>query len=167
MKMKKLQIIKSISVIAIIMAFVACSKDDDSSNSTTDDGTSAQQTTQVAQEGKWRVTYFFDTDQDETNNFTGWEFQFNTNGTLVATNGSQTKNGTWSVVDDSSNSSSDDDGNSTDDDDFNIFFSVSQDDDFEDLNDDWDIISVSSSKIELIDISGGNGGTDYLTFEKV
>ena len=38
--------------------------------------------------------------------------------------------------------------------------------DFEDLNDDWDIISQSSSKIELIDISGGNGGTDYLTFEK-
>jgi hypothetical protein len=38
--------------------------------------------------------------------------------------------------------------------------------DFEDLNDDWDIISRSSTKIELIDISGGNGGTDYLTFEK-
>ncbi len=38
--------------------------------------------------------------------------------------------------------------------------------DFEELSDDWDIISHSSTKIELIDISGGNGGTDYLTFEK-
>ena len=37
---------------------------------------------------------------------------------------------------------------------------------FEDLNDDWDFISQSSTKIELIDVSGGNGGTDYLTFEK-
>jgi hypothetical protein len=52
---------------------------------------------------------------------------------------------------------------SSDDLDFNIFFNVAND--FEDLNDDWDIISQSSSKIELIDISGGNGGTDYLTFE--
>jgi hypothetical protein len=37
--------------------------------------------------------------------------------------------------------------------------------DFEDLNDDWDIISHSPTKIELKDVSGGNGGTDYLTFE--
>ena len=29
---------------------------------------------------------------------------------------------------------------------------------FEDLNDDWDFISQSSTKIELIDVSGGNGG---------
>ena len=27
-------------------------------------------------------------------------------------------------------------------------------------------ISQKYTKIELIDISGGNGGTDYLTFEK-
>jgi len=38
--------------------------------------------------------------------------------------------------------------------------------DFEDLNDDWDFISQSATKVELIDVSGGNGGTDYLTFEK-
>ena len=75
-------------------------------------------------------------------------------------------NGIWSVVDGSGNSSSDDDGNSTDDDDFNILFSVPATSDFDDLNDDWDIISVTANKIELIDISGGNGGTDFLTFEK-
>ena len=51
--------------------------------------------------------------------------------------------------------------------DFNLFFSVPDSSDFEDLNDDWDIISVTSSKVELIDISGGNGGTDYLTFERL
>jgi hypothetical protein len=39
-------------------------------------------------------------------------------------------------------------------------------DDFEDLTEDWDFISETSSKMELIHISGGNGGTDYLTFEK-
>ncbi|MEZ5069461.1 MAG: hypothetical protein R2751_00485 [Bacteroidales bacterium] len=47
---------------------------------------------------------------------------------------------------------------------FHIFFSLSND--FEDLNDDWEILSHSATKIELVDVSGGNGGTDYLTFTK-
>jgi hypothetical protein len=34
------------------------------------------------------------------------------------------------------------------------------------LNDDWDILELNNSVIKLIDISGGNGGTDYLTFER-
>jgi hypothetical protein len=55
-------------------------------------------------------------------------------------------------------------GSSSDDLDFNISFASPPD--FEELSDDWDFISQSSSKIELIDVSGGNGGTDYLTFEK-
>ena len=60
-----------------------------------------------------------------------------------------------------------DDGNSSDDDDdFILDFAVPESSDFEDLIDDWDFISVSNTKIELIDISGGNGGTDYLTFER-
>ncbi|MDA0719138.1 MAG: hypothetical protein O2934_03230 [Bacteroidetes bacterium] len=59
------------------------------------------------------------------------------------------------------------DGNSSDDDDFILDFAVPESSDFEDLIDDWDFISVSNTKIELIDISGGNGGTDYLTFERL
>lgn len=50
--------------------------------------------------------------------------------------------------------------------DFNMFFSVSQSSNFEDLNDDWDIVSVTENRIELRDVSGGNGGTDILVFEK-
>jgi hypothetical protein len=38
--------------------------------------------------------------------------------------------------------------------------------DFADLSDDWDVVSRTDSKVQLIDVSGGNGGTDYLTFEK-
>jgi len=48
--------------------------------------------------------------------------------------------------------------------DFNLNFNVTNN--FQDLNDDWDFISQSETKIELIDISGGGGGTDYLTFVK-
>lgn len=158
---------KSMLIIAIALVTVACSKDDSDTPENTNNTNSAQQVTTVMTEGgSWKITYFWDTDKDETNNFTGYVFNFNSDGTLVAVKGSNTVSGTWSVVDDSNNSSNDDDGNSTDDDDFNIFFSVPTTSDFDDLIDDWDIISVSANKIELTDVSGGNGGTDFLTFEK-
>ncbi|MEL6811711.1 MAG: hypothetical protein AAFP76_10280 [Bacteroidota bacterium] len=153
------------TLVIIVLTVTACSKDDDSNPSQSND-TSAQQVSNIAQSGTWRITYFWDTDEDETNNFTGYEFKFNSDGSLIATKGNTTVTGSWSVVDDSSNSSTDDDGNSTDDDDFNILFNVPTTSDFDDLIDDWDIISVSNTKIELTDVSGGNGGTDFLTFEK-
>jgi|TARA_R100001460_G_scaffold106608_1_gene154268 hypothetical protein len=149
----------------IILAFfiytglaMSCDKDDDNTQQLE---TTVQQTQNTAQSGSWKITYFFDSDQNETNHFNGFTFTFNENGSLVGVNGSTTITGTWSVTD---SNSSDDDGGSSDVD-FNIFFASPPD--FEELSDDWDIISVTNSKIELTDVSGGNGGTDFLTFEKI
>jgi len=155
----------SIITFAIAISLIACSKDE-SNTAVADNGMSADQVALMVQSGTWRITYFWDTDKDETDHFAGFVFTFNADGTLIAVKGNTTVNGTWSVIDDSGNSSSDDDGNSTDDDDFNILFSVPPSSDFDDLNDDWDIISASANKIELTDVSGGNGGIDFLTFEK-
>ncbi|NND52933.1 MAG: hypothetical protein HKN54_11050 [Flavobacteriaceae bacterium] len=116
----------------------------------------------TAEAGTWRVTSFIDSGQDETNDFNGYDFTFAANGSLSATNGTTTVNGSWSVTD----SSSSDDSSSDDDIDFNIMFQVAPDHDFDDLNDDWDIVSYNSTQINLIDISGGNGGTDTLTLQK-
>jgi hypothetical protein len=110
------------------------------------------------QTGTWRITKFIDSGKDETNYFTGYNFTFNSSGVLNANNGTNNYNGTWSITDSNSN---DDSPNDLD---FNIYFNLTNN--FLDLNDDWDFISQSSTKIELIDVSGGNGGTDYLTFEK-
>ncbi|GHC49678.1 hypothetical protein [Ulvibacter litoralis] len=159
--MKTVQLLKMMVFTLIVAAFiVACDSDDDSNP--TDNAITVAQVTTTASSGDWRITYFYDTDQDETGNYSGYSFTFNQDGTLVAVNESTTVTGTWSISDDSS--SSDDDGNNSSDLDFNIFFAAP--DDFNELSDDWDIISVSENKIELIDVSGGNGGTDYLTFEK-
>lgn len=139
-----------------------CSDDDDGSSNMNN----SQQIAQIEntmESGTWRITNFNDSGQNETSDFNGYDFTFNSDGSLVATNGSNTLTGTWSVTDDSNSS---DDSSSDDDIDFNIFFPVSDDNDFEDLNDDWDVVSTTSTRIELIDISGGNGGTDMLTFEK-
>ncbi|UCA54938.1 MULTISPECIES: hypothetical protein [Aequorivita] len=137
---------------------MSCDKDDDNNEP---QNTTIQQTQNTAQSGSWKITYYLDSDQNETNHFTGYTFTFNENGSLVAINGSTTITGTWSVTDSNSN---DDDGGSSDTD-FNIFFASPPD--FEELSDDWDIISVTNSKIQLTDVSGGNGGTDFLTFEKI
>lgn len=148
-----------ILMLTISLMSMQCSSDDD--NNPADNSAEIQQIINQVETGNWVITYFFDTDSDETSNYTGYEFTFGSNGMLTASNGTNTYTGTWSVTDDSNSS---DDSSSDDDIDFNISF-VSPSD-FEELSDDWDIISHTSTKIELIDVSGGNGGTDYLTFEK-
>ncbi len=110
------------------------------------------------QDGTWRITLFNDSGTDETNHFTGYNFTFNSSGILNANNGTNNYDGTWSITDSNSNDDSQDDL------DFNINFNLTND--FGDLNDDWDFISHTATKIELIDVSSGNEGTDYLTFEK-
>ena len=52
--------------------------------------------------GKWKVAYFFDK-QDETSNYSSYTFEFQANGTLIASNGNQTFSGTWTTgIDNSS-----------------------------------------------------------------
>lgn len=136
-----------------IFTIVSCKKEDDNPSNQTQ--TTVQNN---VKSGTWRITKFIDSGTDETNHFTGYTFTFKTSGVINANNGTNDYNGTWSITDSNSNDDSQNDL------DFNINFNLTND--FEDLNDDWDFRSQSSTKIELIDVSGGNGGTDYLTFEK-
>ncbi len=151
MKTFKLQLSILIGLLGLLI-IVSCKKDKKS------DKDQKQIETNV-QSGTWRITKFIDSGTDEAYHFTGYNFTFNSSGTLNTTNGTNNYNGTWSVT----KSSSNDDSNHSDLH-FNIYFNLTNH--FEELNDDWDIISHSATKIELIDVSGGNGGTDYLTFEK-
>lgn len=150
----KALILKAIFSLAIVFTISSCSSDDDNNSS----NTFQDVVEETIQSGNWRITKYIDSGDDETSDYNGYNFTFNSDNSLVATNGTNTYNGTWSITD--SNSSDD----SLDDLDFNILFATPPD--FEELSDDWDILSRTDSKIELIDISSGNGGTDYLTFEK-
>ena len=149
--MKKLKLISIVLGMFSLLLVMACSKDDDNTNTLIGIQSNVEN-------GTWRISKFVDSGTDETNDFTGYNFTFKSSGVLNADNGINNYEGTWSIRD--SNSIDD----NQDDFEFNIHFNLSND--FEDLNDDWDFISQSSIKIELIDISGGNGGTDYLSFEK-
>ncbi len=143
---------KSIRLIFIfLIAAVACNNDDSTnSNQSKVEG--------IAKSGTWRITYYYDTDKEETANFTGYNFTFGASKVLTATNGANTHTGTWSITDHNSNDDSMDDLH------YNIAFTAPPA--FEELSDDWEIMEVTDTKIKLVDVSGGNGGTDYLTFEK-
>jgi len=126
--------------------FFSCKKDDNNSTISTTNVTS------TVSSGNWRVTYYWDTDHDETNNFTGYNFVFNSNGTITATKAATIISGSWSTANDDSK--------------VKFVLSFSTPAAFLEISDDWHTIERTDTKIKLQDISGGNGGTDYLTFEK-
>ncbi|MFC4739614.1 hypothetical protein ACFO3U_06365 [Flavobacterium ponti] len=100
--------------------------------------------------GTWYISYYFD-DVDETSNYNGYNFTFNSNGTSIAIKNSTSINGTWSNYIDSGQEKLE-----------LVFDGLTLDE----LEDDWRIIEFSSNIIKLKDVSGGNGGTDYLYFTK-
>lgn len=137
-----------------LMSFT-CSDDDDGNNQ--DNSQEIAEIEADIQAGTWVVTSYIDSGDNETNDFSGYGFTFGNDGVLTASNGTTTYNGTWSVTNSSSSSN---------DIDFNIFFPVPDDHDFEDLNDDWDVISHSNTMVSLRDVSGGDGSVDTLVFER-
>jgi hypothetical protein len=151
--MKIIKLIPFLSCIFLLNVASTCSKDDSSSSSN-----NQTQVTTTVTSGTWKITLYNDSGTVKTSNFTGYNFTFGANNSLTASNSTNNYTGTWSVTDSNSND------DSLSDLDFNIIFASPAN--FQDLSDDWDIISRTDTKIQLIDVSGGNGGTDYLTFEK-
>ncbi|MEN9422120.1 MAG: hypothetical protein RLZZ107_1600 [Bacteroidota bacterium] len=123
---------------------------------------SQKQINNTALDGTWIVSSYIDDGDDETNDFSTFRLDFLENGILNGTDllssNSNPYVGSWSITDSNSND------DSLDDLDFNMNFSVGNK--LDDLSDDWDIISYTDTEIKLIDISGGGGGTDYLTLTK-
>ncbi len=104
----------------------------------------------VLVDGTWFVSSYIDSGDDETGDYSGYSLDFNVAGTVVVMNGSNINNGTWSVLSAGNKLLLD----------FGIDFP------FEEFNDDWDVLMVSETRVELQDVSGGGGGTDTLVFEK-
>ena len=150
--MKRITIYAVLGMMFFLNTASMCSSDDSSSD------TNQTIIINTAISGTWRITSYVDSGVVKTNNFSGYNFTFSQNGILTAIGNGLSHSGTWSVTDSNSND------DSISDLDFNIAFSSPTN--FFDLTDDWDIISRTDTKIQLIDVSGGNGGTDYLTFEK-
>lgn len=142
--------IKHFTIILYVLIFsstVSCKKDTNKSMSL-----STTELNTILQKDKWKITKHYNNGKDETYHYTNYVFQFNANGSVTATNGGTSYSGTWYFGNDDSSIK------------LILNFSASP---FSELNDDWLVVQQNNSIIELENISGGNGGTDYLTFEKI
>jgi hypothetical protein len=138
-------------IVVLLFGVLSCSKDNNSTSI-------KAVVVNTVSSSTWKITNLSENGVIKTANTAGYNFTFGSNGILTSANGTNTYTGTWSVL----NSNSNDD--SLDDLDFVIVFLTPSA--FEPLNEDWEILSRTDSKIELHHISGGGGGTDLLTFEK-
>ena len=130
-----------------LLFFASCKKTDDNSSNVI--SPSVVNTTVVS--GTWRVTYYF-TDHDATANFTGYIFTFAVNGSVTASKNGSTVTGTWLT--------------GTDDSTAKFILNFSSPSLFQSISEDWHVIERTDNRLKLQHVSGGNGGTSYLTFEK-
>lgn len=111
-------------------------------------GTSNQNVTT----GTWRVSLFSERGDDETGDFAGYRFEFNSGGVLKATRNGVTNTGTWST-----NSSS-----------TRFFIDLGPKTDSNkplgELTDDWVVISISANEIKLKDDNVSSD--EFLTFTR-
>lgn len=146
--MKNKIIIYTIAIVAVLLVLNSCKKEDNSSNSSSNSNISS-----IVQQGNWKVTLYKDSGTDETYYFTGYQFLFNSSGTITVTANSNNATGSWSAGSDDSTPK------------LILDFGVSLP--LNKLNDDWHIIEQTSTFIRLEDVSGGNGLVDYLNFQKI
>jgi hypothetical protein len=100
------------------------------------------------------VAQYSDDGNDETVDFNGYDFTFGMDNSLtVSTNMDPLQNGTWRVVRDS-------DGQ------LEVYLNLGDDGDvFSELTDDWDLVSITETRLELKDLDD-DGTQDNLVFER-
>ncbi|ULQ52839.1 hypothetical protein [Flavihumibacter fluvii] len=130
--MKFLRLAFLLALPLLTMQF-ACSKSNDNS------GNNPPYTS-----GTWIVHLFTDSGTDETSDFAGYDFVFATDGKLTATKSGVTTTGTWSARTDDGKQKLE----------LNL---VTTDAVLMQVNNDWIILSSSSSLLELGDDNGASG----------
>ncbi len=137
-------ILRSAIVLLFLVGISACQK----SNNTT----SPSILNTAVQKGKWKITLYNHNGKDETSQFTAYDFSFNPDGKLIATNALLSTQGSWSSGNDDSQ--------------LKLYLNFGTSDYLHELNNDWHVTLQNASNIKLENVSGGNGGSELLTFEK-
>ncbi len=130
----------------LALLFASCSNSDTTSDPVADLTT---QTNMVAQ-SDWSITRFTDSGNDETSDFTGYKFQFNADGTFVATSSEATFKGTWVLG--VGETKPDDSGDDATDDKFNkLTITVAGNKQMEHLSHKWLAEKITATEIWLRD----------------
>ena len=106
-------------------------------------------------EGNWVVASYIDSGENSTAEYSNYSLNFNMDGTVTATDGgSNTFYGNWEVF--TSNNG-----------DLKLLLDFENQVPFDEFNDDWLVIDLQTNRIELYDLSGGDGTEDFLVFERI
>ena len=107
----------------------------------------------IAMGGPWNVALYQEGEMDMTTSYAGMDFDFSTMYQVeVSINADPIANGLWRVLRDS------DDG-------LKFYINFDTGDDLAELTEDWKVVSITSTRIELKD-ENDDGSVDTLVFEK-
>jgi hypothetical protein len=129
-------------ILAMVIALLTSCADNNPSNPLT---------ASTLKNGTWKITYYYDSDHEETSSFNGYNFTFGSNDVVTATNGTTNVTGNWTTGSDDSQ--------------VELVLNFGLTVPFDELNDDWHVIELKDHLVRLEDVSGGSG-TDYLNFTK-
>lgn len=106
-------------------------------------------------DGSWIVASYIDSGDNDTAIYSNYTLEFSADGSVVATDGgSNTFYGTWDAFLSTSS-------------DLKLLLDFATQVPFDEFNDDWLVIDLQTNRIELYDLSGGDGTEDFLVFEKL
>ena len=124
--------IKQTALLMLVIAglTVSCKKEDNSPS------TSSSSISSIITTGSWRVSYYHESNDDHTTDFSGYTFTFSSSGTMTANYSSGTTNGTWEIDDSNVNE---------------FHMSIGTTAPLNKLDHGWLIISQSSTEIKMKD----------------
>jgi hypothetical protein len=136
--MKKIYYLIAVAIISATF-LSSCKKDDHGSDDSSSSSNTSTLTT-VMTSGSWKVSYYHHGSDDNSHNFDGYTFTFQSNGTMTAVNSSGTVNGTWSR-DDSHNE---------------IHFSIGSSSPLSDISSGWIVSSFTGTSLKFRDDSSSD-----------
>jgi len=126
-----------------------CDEDDD--NDYNDDDVDDSDFTTILISGKWQVDSFIEDEFNRTSELTGYSFTFNSNKSVAAVKTTTTIPGVWET-----------DGDSGE---LELLISMSGNDPFDDISEDWTVKEFTSTTIRLE--KGDDDDTKILVFKKI
>ena len=108
--------------------------------------------TNLLVEGNFYISHFTESGNDHTSDFQGYTFTFDPNGGATAHLQGNTTTGSWSLGSDDSKRK--------------LILNFGTDDPLEELSEDWEVMNLSQTQIDLRHVSGGDGSIDELTFKR-
>ncbi|WP_162920001.1 hypothetical protein [Hanstruepera ponticola] len=156
--MKKIVLSTKILILSMLFVLPSCSSssDDDAGNGGGGPiGTPQHQVLETLLINEsWTVSYYYHNDQEETDSFNFYGFDFFQSNRVESSDGFETYIGTWSVTDGSN-------------DDILVNLSFASPEVFSQLTKTWKIINFDESFVELVENSNSGGNPDKVTFRKI